>query len=85
VPAEEMLNTFRELRDEIEQKILDWLEHPEEELVKLKEEREQERRERLETARREIESRNACAANCAGKAYWEHHLIASECSRTALI
>ncbi len=24
VPAEEMLNTFREVRDEIEQKILDW-------------------------------------------------------------
>ena len=47
-----MLNTFREIRDEIEQKILDWLEHPEEELAKLKEERERERRERLEAARR---------------------------------
>jgi arsenate reductase len=52
VPEEEMLNTFREIRDEIEQKILDWLEHPEEELAKLKEERERERRERLEAARR---------------------------------
>ena len=54
-----MLDTFREIRDEIEQKILDWLEHPEEELAKLKEEREQERRERLEAARREAESHNA--------------------------
>jgi arsenate reductase (thioredoxin) len=52
VPEEEMLNTFREIRGEIEQKILDWLEHPEEELAKLREEREQERRERLEAARR---------------------------------
>jgi arsenate reductase len=55
VPEEEMLNKFREIRDEIEQKILDWLEHPEEELAKLKAERERERRERLEAARREAE------------------------------
>ena len=47
----ERLEKFREIRDEIEQKILDWLEHPEEELAKLKEEREQERRERLGTIR----------------------------------
>src|SRR5918999_965459 len=45
VPEEEMLNTFREIRDEVEQKILDWLEQPEEELAKLREEREQERKE----------------------------------------
>jgi arsenate reductase len=45
-----MLNTFRDIRDEFEQKILDWLEHPEEELAKVKEERERERRERLEAA-----------------------------------
>jgi len=32
VPAEEMLETFREVRDEIEAKILYWLDHPEEEL-----------------------------------------------------
>jgi arsenate reductase (thioredoxin) len=85
VPEEEMLNMFREIRDEIEQKILDWLEHPGEELAKLKEEREQERRERLEAARREIESRNAFAANGAGKAYREHHSIAPEHSRAALV
>lgn len=53
VPEEERLDTFREIRDEIELKIKDWLEHPEEELRRLKEEREQERRERLEDARRE--------------------------------
>jgi arsenate reductase (thioredoxin) len=46
VPEDEMLDRFREVRDEIEQKILDWLEHPEEELQKLKAERE-----RLERAK----------------------------------
>jgi arsenate reductase (thioredoxin) len=55
VPKEDMLDKFREIRDEIEQKILDWLEHPEEELAKLRLERERERRERLEAARRETE------------------------------
>jgi hypothetical protein len=42
VPAEELLETFREVRDEIEAKILYWLAHPEEELDKQRE------RERLE-------------------------------------
>jgi hypothetical protein len=46
VPEDEMLDRFREVRDEIEQKILDWLEHPEEELQKLRAERERERLER---------------------------------------
>jgi arsenate reductase (thioredoxin) len=55
VTKEDMLYTFREIRDEIEQKILDWLEHPEEELAKLRGERERERRERWEAARREVE------------------------------
>jgi len=32
IPAEEMLDVFREVRDEIEAKILYWLDHPEEEL-----------------------------------------------------
>ena len=41
VPEEEMPKTFREVRDEIEAKILYWIEHPEEEL------REQRERERL--------------------------------------
>jgi len=46
VPEGERLEKFREVRDEIEMKIKDWLEHPEEELARLKEERERERRER---------------------------------------
>jgi arsenate reductase (thioredoxin) len=53
VPEEERLEKFREVRDQIEQKILDWLEHPDEELAKLKKERELERQKRLEAARRE--------------------------------
>src|SRR5215218_3255088 len=57
VPEEERLEKFREIRDEIEQKIRDWLEHPEEELAKLRTERERERRERLEAARREAHER----------------------------
>lgn len=52
VPEEERLEKFREVRDEIEQKIRDWLEHPEEELARLREERERERRERMEAERR---------------------------------
>jgi arsenate reductase len=55
VPEEERLEKFREIRDQIEQKILDWLEHPEEELRKLREDRVRERRERLERARREAD------------------------------
>jgi hypothetical protein len=49
-----MLDKVREIRDEIEQKIKGWLEHPEEELEKLKEERECERRERLEARTGEV-------------------------------
>jgi hypothetical protein len=52
-----MLERFREVRDEIELKIKDWLEHPEHELKKLREERERERRERLVAARREADDR----------------------------
>ena len=51
IPYHSMLERFREVRDEIELKINDWLEHPEKELRKLREERE--RRERLAAARRE--------------------------------
>lgn len=46
VPEEDRLKMFRRVRDEIEQKILDWLEHPKAELTKLREEREREREER---------------------------------------
>ena len=58
VPEEEQLDKFREIRDEIELKLKDWMEHPEEELAKLRADRERERRKRLDAARREAESRN---------------------------
>lgn len=57
VPEEETLDRFREIRDQIELKIRDWLDRPEEELAKLKEERERERHERLEASRREAGER----------------------------
>ena len=47
IPADEQLEKFRDVRDQIEQKIRYWLEHPEEELAKLRAQREEERRERL--------------------------------------
>ena len=47
VPEEERLERFREVRDQIEAKILYWLEHPEEEIEKLRVERKRERRERV--------------------------------------
>lgn len=58
VSEDEQLEKFREVRDEIEQKILDWLEHPEEGLEKLRHDRERERRERLNMARREAEDKS---------------------------
>jgi arsenate reductase len=58
IPYDSMLERFREVRDEIELKISDWLEHPEQELRKLKEARERERRERLEAARWEADERD---------------------------
>jgi hypothetical protein len=53
-----MLEKFREIRDEIEHKLLDWLKHQEAELAKLGEERQRERMERLRSARlaRELRS-----------------------------
>jgi arsenate reductase len=55
IPYDSMLERFRLVRDEIELKIRDWLEHPERELRKLKEERERERTERLAAARWEAD------------------------------
>jgi arsenate reductase (thioredoxin) len=55
IPYDSMLERFRSVRDEIELKIRDWLEHPEQELKKLREDRERERRERLTVARWEAE------------------------------
>jgi hypothetical protein len=54
IPYDSMLERFREVRDEIELKIKSWLEHPEEELSKLREERERERRERMGASHSEI-------------------------------
>ena len=61
MPEEERLEKFREVRDQIEAKIHRWLEHPEEEIQKLKEEQERERQKRLTAARREAGRRNAFA------------------------
>ena len=52
IPYDSMLERFRAVCDEIELKIRDWLEHPEDELRKLREERE--RRERMGASRSEI-------------------------------
>lgn len=52
VPYDSVLERFRKVRDEIESRVMGWLEHPEEELKKLREMREQERRERLDAATR---------------------------------
>jgi hypothetical protein len=59
---EEMLDKFREVRDEIELKIKDWLEHPEEELAKLRAERKRDREERLRAARRARDQRTELEA-----------------------
>jgi arsenate reductase len=55
IPYDSMLERFRVVRDDIEMKIRHWLEHPEREPQKLKEERERERRERLAAARWEAD------------------------------
>jgi arsenate reductase len=62
-PEEERLEKVREVRDQIEQKILHWLEHPEEELAKLREERKLERLARMEKARQEAEVRAQKSTN----------------------
>lgn len=53
LPYDSMLERFRVVRDQIELRIRGWLERPEEELKRLREEREIERRRRLEAAERE--------------------------------
>jgi len=51
LPYDSVLERFRAVRDEIELRMKDWLEHPEKELSRLREERERERLERLEAER----------------------------------
>jgi arsenate reductase len=62
VPEEERLEKFREIRDEIEAKILHWLDHPEEEIRRLEAERERERLERQRVRHAEAESHNTSSA-----------------------
>jgi arsenate reductase (thioredoxin) len=62
IPYDSMLERFRKVRDEIELKIKDWLEHPEEELAKLRAERESERAERMRAARSAREQRTELEA-----------------------
>jgi arsenate reductase len=59
VPEEQRLGRFREVREQIERKILHWLEYPEEELRQLRKEREREREERRRATQ---EARNLNAA-----------------------
>jgi arsenate reductase (thioredoxin) len=54
IPYDSILERFRAVRDEIELRMKTWLEHPEEELKKLREERERERRERMGASHSEI-------------------------------
>ena len=73
IPYDTMLERFRAVRDEIELKIRDWLEHPERELKKLKEERERERRERLALDRWEADEQARLAADLPQNGRQERH------------
>lgn len=59
IPHDSMLERFRQVRDEIEIKVRDWLEHPEAELKRLRESREHEREERLRVAGAPVRERSA--------------------------
>jgi arsenate reductase (thioredoxin) len=88
IPYDSMLERFRKVRDEIEQKIRDWLEHPEHELKKLKEQRERERRERLAAARWEAKNKPCSAASIAHEARAETRVRSpsrSQPARTAVL
>ena len=63
VPEEGRLEKFREVRNQIEAKILSWLEHPEEDLARLKAERERERQQRLRAGDEEAEARSPFIAS----------------------
>jgi arsenate reductase len=76
IPYDSMLERFRKVRDEIELKIKDWLEHPEQELNKLREERERERRERLAAARWEADEHAQRLAGVPQDGQERHHLPA---------
>lgn len=50
IPYDSMLERFRAVRDQIELRMKEWLEHPEGEMKKLREQQDRGRRERLEAA-----------------------------------
>jgi arsenate reductase (thioredoxin) len=62
VPEEDRLEKFREVRDEIEARVRDWIEHPEEEFERIRTKRERRRRERLESDPRDTEGRDTLSA-----------------------
>ena len=72
IPYDSMLERFRKVRDEIELKIRDWLEHPEQELKKLREERE--RRERLAASRWDANEHAQRLAELTQDGQERHHL-----------
>jgi arsenate reductase len=63
VPEEGRLERFREVRDQIEAKILYWLEYPEDELAQLEAERERERQQRLRAGYEEAETHSTFVAS----------------------
>ena len=67
VPEEERLEKFREVRDQIELKIKHWLEYPEEEIERLRGERDRERQERSREVQREADSFAVSGASDAGR------------------
>jgi arsenate reductase (thioredoxin) len=76
IPYDFMLERFRQVRDEIELRIRDWLEHPEQELKKLREERERERKERLAASRWEADEHAQRLAGLPQDGQERHHLPA---------
>lgn len=69
VPEEEMLERFREVRDEIERKVIAWIDNPEAELAQLKEQRERQRRERIEAGRETENEAHSTSLVAAGPGY----------------
>jgi arsenate reductase len=71
LPYDSILERFRLVRDQIELRMRDWLEHPEGELKRLREEREHERRERLEEAAEREREREAARIGETGPEGWD--------------
>ena len=71
LPYDSMLERFRAVRDEIELRMRGWLEQPEAELRRLREERERERLERLEAEQEAAREREAAHAGRAAPEGWD--------------